>query len=188
MWGQKQGVGKKKNGQSKIWKPTDIQHACDHTHCSLQDSHQSCHHSRPPRHTSRQGVYTKCCYTGTHPQDSDAQLRKTERIFTTAEVCVKPDTHFDVITTRAMNNNKKENTVVQSAHTYQLCHNSPHRCHPCSQGRHHTASGWEYSGRSYTGTGRCHISNHSHAEEIPRAQGSAFPSIPSNIYIQFEQD
>lgn len=77
----KDGRGKKM-GQDKRRRLTDIKRVCDSqgcTHCTLQDSRQSCPHSRPPRHTSRRGVYTKCCCTGTHPEGSDAQLKKTGR-------------------------------------------------------------------------------------------------------------
>lgn len=71
---------KGKTGQDKLQQLTDTQQrSTDCTHCTLQDFHQSCPHSRPPRHTSRRGACTKCCCTGTHPQDSDAQLGSTGR-------------------------------------------------------------------------------------------------------------
>lgn len=50
-------------------------------------------------------------------------------------------------------------------YAYQHCHSFPHRCRPCSQDQHHTASGSEYSVHSYTRTGPGHTSDHSHAKE-----------------------
>lgn len=55
------------------------QRSTDCTHCTLQDSRQSCPRSHPPHRTSRRGACTKCCYTGTHRQGSDAQLGSTGR-------------------------------------------------------------------------------------------------------------
>lgn len=67
-----------------------------------------------------------------------------------------------------------KNKGQNSAHVYIYLHyhSSPHHCRPCSQGQHHTASGWEYSVRSYTGTGRCHTSDHSHAVETSKPAGN----------------
>lgn len=47
---------------------------------------------------------------------------------------------------------------------YHQCRISPRRCRPCSLHRRHSASGRGCSGRSCTGTDRCHTSHRSRSE------------------------
>lgn len=121
------------------------------TDCIHLGSHQSYPRSHPLHRTSRPGVYTECCCTGSHLKGSGVELRKQ-----------KDEEKITFLTVKLVINLLLFETV--DFFEYRHCGSSVHRCRRCSQRRRHTASLVECSVHSCMETGRGRTSDHSHAK------------------------